>query len=365
MRYVLLGMSMFTLLAGCGWFDSSTPANTAKVRPGAERQVASSSSLPAPSGGRQYEPGIAAVDETRSGSKIGAIVPDKGGQKKQLEEAAKESADVTKKAREARRKAAQEAAERKARSHPTPRSEAADGGLGAAARAGDDHAGSATDRAKRRSAAAHPAKRSPATASSASGSTTCSVSDNATTSAAGRACAGACGRCDAAGATGRSQQGLHATCGMGAAGSERAGRRADHGGERDVAAGVNARANGGPDGHSTAAAGTVTPRACGAKGSCVYISAAGAGPDSCRRSAASGRSQQSVRAATGVGATGSSDADQRTGRADARPTGSTTGSSDADQHIGREYARPTSITTATSRGDDYPADGTPICACGS
>src|SRR5216683_4586644 len=115
MRHVLLGVSALALLAGCDWFGSSTPANTAKVRPGAERQVQATSSLPSASSGRQYDTSVApAVDETRSGPKIGSIVADKGGQKAQLEAAAKEAAERDKQAREAREKAAQEAAERKA-----------------------------------------------------------------------------------------------------------------------------------------------------------------------------------------------------------------------------------------------------------
>src|ERR1700675_785623 len=110
MRYVLVGVSMLPLLGGCGWFDSSTPANTVKVRPGAERQVAASSSLPPASAGRPYDAAVVPVDETRNGPKIGSIVSDKGGQKAQLEAAAKEAAERDKQAREAREKAAQEAA---------------------------------------------------------------------------------------------------------------------------------------------------------------------------------------------------------------------------------------------------------------
>src|SRR5258708_2740775 len=114
MRHVLLGVSALALLAGCDWFDSSTPANTAKVRPGAERQLQATNSLPSANSGRQYDTSVAPVDETRAGPKIGSIVADKGGQKAQLEAAAKEAAERDKEAREAREKAAQEAAERKA-----------------------------------------------------------------------------------------------------------------------------------------------------------------------------------------------------------------------------------------------------------
>src|SRR5882757_186028 len=115
MRSALLGVSVLTLLSGCGWFDGDTPSNSAKVRPGVDRQVAASSSLPSAGAGHQYEGAIAPIDETRSGPKIGSLVPDKGGQKAQLEAAAKEAAERDKQAREAREKAAQEAAERKAK----------------------------------------------------------------------------------------------------------------------------------------------------------------------------------------------------------------------------------------------------------
>jgi outer membrane protein OmpA-like peptidoglycan-associated protein len=115
MRYTLAGVSVLTLLSGCGWFDSDTPSNSAKVRPGADRLVPASGSLPSAGAARQYEAAIAPVDETRNGPKIGSLVPDKGGQKKQLEAVAKEAAEHDKQARETREKAAQETAERQAK----------------------------------------------------------------------------------------------------------------------------------------------------------------------------------------------------------------------------------------------------------
>ncbi|MDP1840909.1 MAG: hypothetical protein Q8L19_20595, partial [Reyranella sp.] len=36
----LIGVSTLALMAGCGMFDSSTPAQSAKVRPGADRAAA-------------------------------------------------------------------------------------------------------------------------------------------------------------------------------------------------------------------------------------------------------------------------------------------------------------------------------------
>ena len=113
LRYLWLGLAPFTALGGCGWFDGDAPANSTKVRPGAERAIAPSNALPSASAGRQYDAAVAAVDETRSGPKIGSIIPDKGGQKAQLDAAAKEAAERDKKAREEREKAAE--AERKAK----------------------------------------------------------------------------------------------------------------------------------------------------------------------------------------------------------------------------------------------------------
>src|SRR5215475_6914801 len=113
LRYLWLGIAPFTMLGGCGWFDGDAPANSTKIRPGAERAMAPSNALPSASAGRQYDAPVAAIDETRSGPKIGSIVPDKGGQKAQLEAAAKEAAERDKAAREEREKAAE--AERKAK----------------------------------------------------------------------------------------------------------------------------------------------------------------------------------------------------------------------------------------------------------
>ncbi len=116
----LLGVSMMLgSLAGCDWlFGSSSPSDAEKARPGAERQVAPSNALPTAGGGRGYDAGAVPIDETRSGPKIGSIVPDKGGQKAQLDAAAKEAAERDKAAREEREKAAAEAAERKAKEPP-------------------------------------------------------------------------------------------------------------------------------------------------------------------------------------------------------------------------------------------------------
>ena len=112
----LLGVLMLTSLTGCGWlFGDSAPSDAAKARPGAERQVAPGNVLQSAGTGRQYDAAVTPVDETRSGPKIGSIIPDKGGQKAQLDAAAKEAAERDKQAREEREKAAQGADERKAK----------------------------------------------------------------------------------------------------------------------------------------------------------------------------------------------------------------------------------------------------------
>jgi hypothetical protein len=116
----LLGVLMLTSLTGCGWlFGSDTPSDAAKARPGAERQVAPSNVLQSAGTGRQYDAAVTPVDETRSGPKIGSIIPDKGGQKAQLDAAAKEAAERDKQAREEREKAAADAADRKAKEAAT------------------------------------------------------------------------------------------------------------------------------------------------------------------------------------------------------------------------------------------------------
>jgi hypothetical protein len=110
----VLGVLMLTSLTGCGWlFGDSAPSDAAKARPGAERQIAPSNVLQSAGTGRQYDAAVTPVDETRSGPKIGSIIPDKGGQKAQLDAAAKEAAERDKAAREEREKAAE--AERKAK----------------------------------------------------------------------------------------------------------------------------------------------------------------------------------------------------------------------------------------------------------
>lgn len=97
----LVAVSACALLAGCGWFGGSD-APVGKARPGADRQVAPTASLPAPPGHR-LEQGVVPVDETRAAPRqLGSIVTAKGGQRAQKEAIEKEIADRDAREREAR-----------------------------------------------------------------------------------------------------------------------------------------------------------------------------------------------------------------------------------------------------------------------
>lgn len=140
----LAGVSVLALLSGCGWFDSSSPADMAKVRPGAEQNVPVSASLPPPAANQQYDPPIAPVDDMRDTPKIGSIVPESGGQKAQIEKQDKEEAARDAEEREARegREGGQGSGDRRggqAGQHDRRQSRrAADPAGRAAAGAGDD-----------------------------------------------------------------------------------------------------------------------------------------------------------------------------------------------------------------------------------
>ena len=95
----LLAVSILALLTGCGWFGgSSTP--TGKARPGADRQIAPTGTLPAANPGGQSEQGVTPADETRG--QIGTVVGAKGGQRAQKEATDKAAADRDVKERELR-----------------------------------------------------------------------------------------------------------------------------------------------------------------------------------------------------------------------------------------------------------------------
>jgi hypothetical protein len=114
-RRGLLGVCSFLFLAGCSWFDGGDVAPAAKVRPGADRQIAPTGTLPAPATHR-FEQGVAPVNE--STPQVGSVVASKGGQKAQKDAAEKATADRDAKEREAREAAERAAKEQKATSPP-------------------------------------------------------------------------------------------------------------------------------------------------------------------------------------------------------------------------------------------------------
>lgn len=103
--YGAVGISALALLSACDWFGGGTPVDMGKLRPGAERDVPVSASLPPPPAGQQYDPPIAPVDSMRDAPQLGSIVRESGGQKAQLEKQDKEEADRDAQEREAREKA--------------------------------------------------------------------------------------------------------------------------------------------------------------------------------------------------------------------------------------------------------------------
>jgi len=115
------------LLSGCDWLGigSSTPTSSEKARPGAERQVGITNSLPA-ARAAGYDSSFAPVDETRSAPKIGSVVQGKGGQKAQKEAAEKDSFQRESRDREERARQQREADLKKAQTDksadkpPTP-----------------------------------------------------------------------------------------------------------------------------------------------------------------------------------------------------------------------------------------------------
>jgi len=110
-----LAVSTFALLTGCGWFGGGD-APTGKARPGADRQIAPTGTLPAANRGRQSEQGVVPTDETRN--PIGSVVSTKGGQRAQKEAADKAAADRDAKERE-QRNAADRDAKAKQQSAPS------------------------------------------------------------------------------------------------------------------------------------------------------------------------------------------------------------------------------------------------------
>jgi len=98
----LLAVSTLALLTGCGWFGGSD-APGGKARPGADRQIAPTGTLPAANPGRQSEQTVVPADEMRGTTPpIGSVVSTKGGQRAQKEAADKAAADRDAKEREQR-----------------------------------------------------------------------------------------------------------------------------------------------------------------------------------------------------------------------------------------------------------------------
>lgn len=110
----LLTVSTLALLAGCGWFGGSG-APTGKARPGADRQIAPTGTLPSANPSGQSEQGITPADEARG--QIGTVVGAKGGQRAQKEATDKAAADRDANERE-RRNAADRDAKAKQQSPP-------------------------------------------------------------------------------------------------------------------------------------------------------------------------------------------------------------------------------------------------------
>ena len=110
----LLAVSLFTLLSGCGWFGGGN-APVGKARPGADRQIAPTGTLPAARPGRQAEQTVAPVDETRGTTPaIGSVVSTTGGQRAQ-----KEAADKAAAARDAKAREQRDAADREVKARQT------------------------------------------------------------------------------------------------------------------------------------------------------------------------------------------------------------------------------------------------------
>jgi hypothetical protein len=115
----LLAVSTLALLTGCSWFGGGD-APVGKARPGADRQIAPTGTLPSANAGRQSEQTVVPADETRGSTpQVGSIVSAKGGQKAQKEAADKAAAERDAKARE-QRDAADRDAKAKQQSAPSP-----------------------------------------------------------------------------------------------------------------------------------------------------------------------------------------------------------------------------------------------------
>jgi hypothetical protein len=119
-RSLAVGAAALILLSGCDWLGiGSTPTSSEKARPGAERQVGVTNSLPA-SRATGYDASFAPVDETRNAPRIGSVVQGKGGQKAQKEAAEKDSNEREARDREQRAREQREADLKKTDKAATP-----------------------------------------------------------------------------------------------------------------------------------------------------------------------------------------------------------------------------------------------------
>ena len=100
-RLGLLGVSALALLAGCDWIGGGSTPLGPPPRPGAEKAVQPSASLPPGPVNPQYDAGVVGSDD-RAAPAIGSIIPAKGGQKAQRDAIEKEQAERDRKEREAR-----------------------------------------------------------------------------------------------------------------------------------------------------------------------------------------------------------------------------------------------------------------------
>ena len=97
----LLGVSALALLAGCDWIGGGSTPVGPPPRPGAEKGVQPSASLPPGPVNPQYDAGVVGSDD-RAAPAIGSVIPPKGGQKAQREAIEKDQAERDRKDREAR-----------------------------------------------------------------------------------------------------------------------------------------------------------------------------------------------------------------------------------------------------------------------
>ena len=113
-RSLAVGVAALILLSGCDWLGiGGGPTSSEKARPGAERQVGLTNSLPA-ARATGYDSSFVPVDETRSAPRIGSVVQGKGGQKAQKDAAEKDANQRDAKDREDRARQQREADLKKA-----------------------------------------------------------------------------------------------------------------------------------------------------------------------------------------------------------------------------------------------------------